>query len=58
MWKLSQQNFKPAPLRLPRGGAPQTAAYPNRAALPVQSFEGIVILLLSDAFGFTCITLD
>lgn len=58
MWKLSQQNFKPAPLRLHRGGAPQTAAYPNRAAFPVRSFEGIVVSLLSDAFGVTCFTLD
>lgn len=56
MWKLSQQNFKPAPFH--RGGAPQTAAYPNRAAFPVGSFEGIVILLPSDAFGIARFTLD
>lgn len=27
MWKLSQQNFRPAPLQLHRGGAPHTEEY-------------------------------
>lgn len=39
MWKPSQQSFKPAPWRLCGGGAPQTDAYPNTEALPVQSSE-------------------